>query len=255
MVAGEYEGRLLSRSVWRFHSFVPSRGGGRSARELGGLGSVGQAADGTIKGRLVWGGANVPPPVELVAKGQAPKDPNICATRQAVLSHDLEIDPKTLGVAHGFAYLVRPKNGNPALVQELVSKTPNVEIDQKNCDFVPHSVALYQDQTLLMKSSDPISHNVRLTGFANPGINQVVGPNGQLTVKLVAERLPLHIACDIHPWMHGHVMVFDHPFFAVTGPDGSFVLKGVPPGNYQLVVWQEKVGYVTPARAAGCPSR
>ncbi len=104
-----------------------------------------------------------------------------------------------------------------------------------------------------MKSSDPVGHNVRMTGFTNPGINQVVAPNGTLTVKLVAERLPLRVGCDIHPWMHGHVMVFDHPFFAVTGADGSFELKGVPAGDYQLVVWQEKVGYVTPGAGRGMP--
>lgn len=214
---------------------------------------VGQANDGTIKGRLVWGGDTVPPVVDLVAKGQSPKDPNICAAKQAIRSHDLEVDPKTKGVAYGFAYLSRPKASNPALVQEIVSRAPTVEMDQQNCDFVPHSVAMHQDQTLLMKSSDPASHNVRLTGFANPGINQVVAPNGKLTVKLVAERLPLRVGCDIHPWMHGHVMVFDHPFFAVTGADGSFELKGVPAGDYNLVVWQEKVGYVTPGAGRGMP--
>ena len=182
------------------------------------LGAVGQANDGTIKGRLVWGGENVPPAVVLVAKGQAQKDPNVCAKNQAILSHDLEVDPKTKGVAYGFAYLVSPQGeAIPQVVQELITKKPKVEMDQKNCDFLPHSVAIHQDQTLVMKSSDPVSHNVRLTGFNNPGINQVIAPNGQLDVKLVAERLPMQVACDIHPWMHGHVMVFDHPFFAVTG--------------------------------------
>ena len=43
----------------------------------------------------------------------------------------------------------------------------------------------------MMKSSDPVGHNVRLTGFNNPGINQIVAPNGQLDVKLVAERFPI----------------------------------------------------------------
>ena len=104
-------------------------------------------------------------------------------------AHDLEVDPKTKGVAYGFAFLSRPKASNPALVEELLKKTPNVEMDQKNCDFLPHSVALYQDQTLVMKSSDPVGHNVRMTGFVNPGMNQVVAANGQLTVKLVAELL------------------------------------------------------------------
>ncbi len=215
------------------------------------LAAIGQANHGTIKGRLVWGGEKIPAPVVLEAMGKAQKDPNICAKDQPIFSHELEVDPKTKGVAYGFAYLSRPKANNPEMVNELIAKMPKVEIDQKNCDFLPHSVALHQDQILLMKSSDATSHNVRLTGFTNTGINQVLAPNGQLEVKLVAERLPMRVACDIHPWMHGHVMVFDHPFFAVTGPDGSFVIKGVPAGDYQFVVWHGK--YVTPGAGRGMP--
>ena len=214
---------------------------------------VGQANYGTIKGRLVWGGEHVPPTEVLVEMGKAAKNPDVCAKNQSILSHDLEVDPKTKGVAYGFAYISRPKANNPEMVQDLITKNPKVEMDQKNCDFLPHSVAIHQDQTLVMKSSDPVGHNVRLTGFNNAGINQVIAPNGQLDVKLVAERLPIEVGCDIHPWMHGHVMVFDHPFFAVTGADGSFEIKGVPPGDQIFVVWQEKVGYVTPGTGGGMP--
>jgi hypothetical protein len=208
---------------------------------------------GTIKGRLIWGGDAVVPSKVLEEKGKAEKDPDVCAKDQSILSHELEIDPKTKGVRYGFAYIVRPKGTNPEAVSELIAKNPKVEIDQKNCDFLPHSTAIHQDQTLVMKSSDPVSHNVRMTGFVNPGMNQVIAPNGELSVKLVAERLPLRVGCDIHPWMHGHVMVFNHPFFAVTKADGSFELKGVPPGDYKLVVWQEEVGYVTPGGGTGTP--
>ncbi len=126
-------------------------------------------------------------------------------------------------------------------------------MDQKNCDFLPHSVAIHQDQTLVLKSTDAASHNVRLTGFDNAGLNQVLAPNAQLDVKLVPERVPVRVECNIHPWMHGHVMVFDHPFFAVTGTDGSFELKGVPAGEHNFIVWQEKVGYVTPGGNRGKP--
>ena len=72
-------------------------------------------------------------------------------------------------------------------------------------------------------------------------------------MKLVAERRPILVACDIHPWMKAYIMVFDHPFFAVTAEDGSFEIKGVPAGEQNLVVWQEKVGYVNPEKAKGTP--
>jgi hypothetical protein len=207
---------------------------------------------GTIKGRLIWGGDAIPSKV-LEEKGKAEKDPNVCAKDQSIISHELEIDPQTKGVNYGYAYVVRPKGTNLDAVKDLITKNPKVEIDQKNCDFLPHSVAIHQDQTLVMKSSDAVSHNVRLTGFTNSGTNQTISPNGKIEVKLVGEKLPMLVKCDIHPWMHGHVMIFDHPFFAVTGPDGSFEIKGVPAGNQNVVVWQERVGYVTPGAGRGMP--
>jgi hypothetical protein len=112
---------------------------------------------------------------------------------------------------------------------------------------------MHQDQTLLVKSSDPINHNVRLTPFANAGLNQNLAPNGQLEVKLVAERLPIRVACDIHPWMHAWIMVFDHPFYAVTGTDGTFEIQGLPAGTDNLVLWQENIGFVTAGGRRGMP--
>jgi hypothetical protein len=213
---------------------------------------MGQANFGTIKGRLVWGGDQIPPTKVLQEKGKADRDPEVCGKDQSILSHELEIDPKTKGVAYGFAYVLRPKGTNPEAVKDLIAKHPQVVIDQKNCDFRPHAVALHQDQALLMTSSDPKGHNVHLLGFNN-GVNQAVGPNGQLELKLIAERIPFELRCDLHPWMRGRIGVFDHPFFAVTGQDGSFEIKGVPAGAQNLMVWHEKVGYVTPGAGRGMP--
>ena len=105
----------------------------------------------------------------------------------------------------------------------------------------------------MIKSSDPVNHNVRYAAFTNAAFNQILAPKGELEVKLVAERRPILVACDIHSWMKAYLMVFDHPFFAITGPDGSFEIKGVPAGEQNLVVWQEKVGYVNPEKAKGMP--
>ena len=113
---------------------------------------------------------------------------------------------------------------------------------------------MHQDQALIVKSSDPgINHNVRLNAFTNAGLNQNLAPGGQLELKLVAERLPIKLNCDIHPWMKAYVMVFDHPFFATTAKDGSFEIKGVPAGTQNLVLWQENVGYVSPGAGRGMP--
>jgi hypothetical protein len=215
-------------------------------------GVVGQEEFGTIKGRLVWGGDEVPPVKVLEEVGKAEKDPTVCAKSKPIISRELTVDPQSKGIAHAFAYISRPKGENPNAIKDLLAKQPKVEIDQKNCEFVPYALPMYQGQMLVVKASDPgINHNVRLNAFANQGINQNVAPGGQLPLNLVAERLPIKLNCDIHPWMKCYVMVFDHPFFATTDKDGKFEIKGVPAGPQNLVVWQEKVGYVTPGAGRG----
>ena len=80
-------------------------------------GVVGQAKTGTIKGRLVWGDDNIPPAKVLAEKGKANKDPEICAKDAPIMSRELVVDPKTKGVAYGFAYLVRPKGDSADATQ------------------------------------------------------------------------------------------------------------------------------------------
>jgi plastocyanin len=197
---------------------------------------------GTIKGRLVYGGSETPALQVLEAKGKADKDPTVCAANAAIMDHMLVVDPKTKGIKFGVAYLVKPKGQNAEAAKALVAKTPIAEIDQKNCEFLPFVLAVHQDQQVTFKSSDPVNHNIRLTPFTNPQFNVILPANGSMTKQFIAERRAIPLACDIHPWMKGYLMVFDHPFFAVTGDDGTFTLKGVPPGTYTIEAVHEKYG-------------
>jgi hypothetical protein len=216
--------------------------------------SVGQAETGTIKGRLVWGDDKIPEIKELVAAGKAPQNSDVCAATKAIMSRDMVVDPKTKGVSYGVAFLLKPKGDSTEQVKALLAKSPQVELDQKNCEFQPYVLVFHKDQKLVVKSSDPIGHNVRFTGFNNTGVNQMVTPNGQFTVtpNLVADR-PMQLRCDIHNWMTGYLVVLDHPFFATTGSDGSFEIKNVPSGAQNLIVWQGKVGYANPGLGRGMP--
>jgi hypothetical protein len=42
--------------------------------------------------------------------------------------------------------------------------------------------------------------------------------------------------------MRAYIGVVDNPYFAVTGADGSFEIRDLPPGDYTLEAWQEKMG-------------
>jgi len=202
---------------------------------------------GTIKGRLVFG-------------GEAPKMPEFAGVTQEfckdqkLSDRSLQVDPKTKGVAHAFVYLNAPKGKNADAEKALLAKTPTVKVDNKDCEFVPRSAALHKAQTLEFTSSDPVGHNSHYTPFVQVGKNVALPPKGTVSVgKLQAEKRPIPLNCDIHPWMKGHIMVFDHPFFTVTGEDGSFVITGVPAGTQNIVVWHEKVGYVTENAIKGKP--
>jgi hypothetical protein len=157
-------------------------------------------------------------------------------------------------VAYGIVFLFKPKGDTTEQVRKLLEKSPKVVLDQKGCEFQPFVLPFHKGQTLVVKSSDPVGHNVRFTGFNNTGINQMVAANGEFELKnLVAETRPMELRCDIHNWMSGYLLVLDHPFFAVTAADGSFEIKGVPAGEQNLIVWKSKVGYVNPGFGRGMP--
>jgi hypothetical protein len=216
--------------------------------------SVAQAQTGTIKGRLVWGDDNIPAVKEDVAKGKATQNPDVCAATSPIMSRELVVDPKTKGVAYGIVFLVKPKGDSTEQVRKLLEKAPKVVLDQKGCEFQPYVLPFHKDQKLLIKSSDPVGHNVRFTGFNNTGVNQMLAANGEFEVKnLSAETRPMELRCDIHTWMKGYLLVVDHPFFATTAADGSFEIKGVPVGDQNLVVWQGKIGYVNKGYGRGMP--
>jgi hypothetical protein len=214
-------------------------------------GAIGQGQTGTIKGRLVWGDDKIPEAKELVAKGKAAKDPDICAVKGSITSRDIVVDPKTQGVSYGIAYLRRPTGDFTEQVKKLLDKNPTVVLDQKGCEFQPYILAFHKDQKLILKSSDPVGHNVRFSGFTNSGINTMIAPSGQFQTALEAEKLPMELHCDIHSWMKGWLLVLDHPFVAITGADGSFEIKDVPAGNQNLLVWHSEVGFTNPGAGRG----
>jgi plastocyanin len=119
-------------------------------------------------------------------------------------------------------------------------------LDQKGCLYVPQILAVQTGQKIVVKNSDPCVHNVHVTPTANPEANQVQMPGGaDLTFTFDKPEPFLKFKCDVHPWMFAWVSVFDHPYFAVSGADGKFTIKNVPPGKYTLEAAHRKLGTQT----------
>lgn len=202
---------------------------------------------GTLKGQVVFG-SNAPPVEDLVAKGQAPKDPTICAKDGPIKSERLVVDPDTKGVKNVLVYIPRPTAIKDEAKAAAASAT--VEFDQEACVFKPHVLGVMANAKIAVKSSDPVSHNVNTRGLKiNDKFNQIVGQGKALPyVPSAGERSPAEVVCDIHPWMKAYWLVLDNPYFAVTDDKGNFEIKNAPAGTQKVVVWQESVrgGFVTP---------
>jgi Polysaccharide lyase family 4, domain II len=113
-------------------------------------------------------------------------------------------------------------------------------LDQNGCHYHPHVLGVVVNEPITIKNSDPTTHNIHFTPKSNPDWNQSQ-PNGAapLTHKLAHAEVLVPVKCNQHPWMKSYVAVSKHPFFAVTAEDGSYTIKGVPPGKYTVVAWHE----------------
>lgn len=120
-----------------------------------------------------------------------------------------------------------------------IPKDP-VTIDQKGCTFVPHVLGVRAGQNIEIKNSDKTAHNVHAIPKKNKQFNNGQPPATRPLVKSFArDEVMVRIKCDIHKWMGCYVGVVSHPFYAVTCKDGTFSLKDLPDGEYEIEIWHE----------------
>jgi len=115
-------------------------------------------------------------------------------------------------------------------------------IEQKGCMYMPHVIAIRANQPLNVVNADSTTHNIHPSPNNNREMNQSQPPGVPLTLTFAREEIAIPVKCNIHPWMRSYIAVFKHPFYAVTGKDGSFEIPNLPPGNYTITAWQEKLG-------------
>ena len=121
-----------------------------------------------------------------------------------------------------------------------------VVLDQKGCLYNPQFLAVQTGQKIIVRNSDNCVHNIHTVPKDNPSQNMVQMPGGaDLTFTFDKPEPFLKFQCDVHPWMFAWVTVVDGPYFAVSGADGKFTIKNVPPGKYTLEAAHRKLGVQT----------
>lgn len=118
-----------------------------------------------------------------------------------------------------------------------------VTLDQLGCTFSPHVLGVMVGQPLRVLNSDPTTHNVQTITSENRFHNQSQQPGGSPIIwRFDHPEIMIKLKCNVHPWMTAYLGVVDNPFYAVTGPSGTFAINGLPPGHYTLEAWTATLG-------------
>jgi hypothetical protein len=201
------------------------------------LGIALQSGGGTVTGTVKFvGKAPVNPELDMS------EEPDCAAKYKTALRDPIVVVNPNGTLANVFVYV---KSGLPADAKYAPPTTPAV-IDQTACQYHPHVFGLMVGQPLEIRNSDPLMHNIKTKSKQNRPFNISQPTAGmKLTRTFTAPEVMLPFECNVHGWMHAYAGVLTHPFFAVTGADGSFTMKGLPPGTYTIEAWHEKYGTQT----------
>jgi len=187
----------------------------------------------------------------ITLKGTPPKEKDITPLKEDATCGKLHTDMPTthfyvVGANNSLADVVVSLQG--VSPQSTGAKAEPVSIDQKGCEYTPQILAVQTDQKILVKNSDPVLHNIHdlptVAGNKEQNVAQMPG-SADLTFTFPKPEMFLKFKCDVHPWMFAWVSVFDHPYFAVSGKDGSFKISNVPAGKYTIQAAHRKAGTVT----------
>jgi hypothetical protein len=185
---------------------------------------------------------------KITLKGTPPSEVPIPFDPSCGKFHTEKVTTKFYVVGSGgelgdvFVYIKEGAKPTPAPAEAKV-------LDQVGCQYTPYIFGLQTKQKLIIKNSDPgILHNVHVMPdpkTKNPESNQAQLKGQDLVKTFDNPEVLLHFKCDVHNWMHAYAGVLDHPYYAVSGKDGTFKIANLPPGKYVLEAYHRKAGKLT----------
>lgn len=192
-----------------------------------------------LKGKFVLAGDKPVPKAAAIVDAKAAADfPNL-----QLMYEDFVVDPQSRGIAN-IAVYVRTANA-PITAAAANAAVPRAVIDTWYGQFRPRVSGVWVGkQRFFVQNQDAGEHSPVMP---NPGESPSLAPfRKTMEIQVREARLiPRKIACSIHPWMKGFVMVRDNPYFTATAADGSFTLKHLPQGvPLEIQIWHEKSGYL-----------
>jgi plastocyanin len=180
-------------------------------------------------------------------KGEAPrlrrimmdKDP-VCASLhpEGVLPEDGRVNTNGT-LPNAFVYVSKGAEN----FSGGAAPTEAVTLTQNECEYEPHVLGITVGQVLRVVSNDPTTHNIHIMPKAGHDFDVTQQPGSPpVTDKFSKPQIMVPVHCNIHNWMQAYIGVVTNPYYAVTGDDGSFTIKGVPAGSYTLSIWTVTFG-------------
>jgi hypothetical protein len=199
---------------------------------IGGLADADAKATGTIAGVVRWAGDK--PKAEA---HKVPEDNKDRATCGASIPYERHI----IGPGGELANVIVSIEDSKAFPKP---KPREIEIANVHCRFAPHVQATTAGSKLHVSSKDEgILHSANAIclqgGDSSMNFNLAIPNTSTKISKTLRRPATMIMTCATHGWMQAFVQVFSHDFFAVTGEDGKFEIRGVPPGEYKVRFWHE----------------
>ena len=189
---------------------------------------------GIITGKVTYAGS-----IPKRKKIEITKDAKVCG-KVPHYKEDLLVSEKEKGLANVVVSLSKVQGG-----KSLESWGTEFELDQNGCLFVPHVSLVPVGVKLKIKNSDGVLHNIHTYSEKNRPLNKAQ-PRFLKVIRISFDKSEIiRVACDVHNWMNGYIVVVDHPYYAITGASGNFELTDVPAGTYTLEYWHETLGKQT----------
>lgn len=202
----------------------------------GGGGTEVVAGDpGTFVGKVVMTGKAISLTPKIKKGDKTAKDAEVCAVGD--VPDERLVVSKDGGVRDVFIYMDKV----PKRLTKLPIPEEALVFDQKICTFLPHAMVVRCGQTIKVWNSDKAAHNTHTKPSKNSEFNSVVNAedqSGEVSFSYKkSEGNPIAVVCDFHSWMKAYHLPLNHPFAAVTKADGTFEIKGIPPGKYRFKIW------------------
>jgi plastocyanin len=195
--------------------------------------AVGGASAGEIVGKVSYAGTAPEPETIKITKDQA-----VCGKTPQVESSLLVSADK--GVKNVVVKITDPKDG-----KTMTAPEQNATVDQNGCKFNPRVTIVAAGAPVDILNSDGILHNIHTYPEHNKPFNKAQPKFRKKMTEKFPEPDVIRVACDVHSWMTGYLIVAGHPYFGLSNDAGSFRIADVPVGSYTVEYWHEKLGKQT----------